>query len=354
MINTPDRQHAVQLINDARAAGARLHMACAELGIGTNTYRRWVRGNEDRRPVAERPVPSHALTPEERQHVLDICHRPEFGSLPPGQIVPRLLDEEGLYVASESSYYRILRDHSEQHHRGRARAPRAGGGPPRHRVTRPNACWSWDVTYLPSGVRGQFYYLYMIIDIFSRKIIGAEVFEQESMANSSIVIQRAVLSEGCLNQPQVLHADNGSAMKGSTLQATLQRLNITPSHSRPQVSNDNPFSESLFRTCKYRPDYPVDGFAELSAAQEWVADFVQWYNHEHRHSAIRFVTPAQRHAGQEATVLKRRKAIYAEARRKHPGRWSGSTRNWKPRKVVWLNPDEDDLVYQQDRKLDTA
>ena len=267
MISTSDRQDAVQLIDEARAEGARLQTACAELGIGTNTYRRWRRGGQDRRPQAVRPVPRHVLSPEERQQVLEICHRPEFASLPPGQIVPRLLDEEGLYVASESSYYRILRACGEQHQRGRARTPRPKGDPQRHRVTRPNACWSWDVTYLPTRVRGQFYYLYMIVDIYSRKIVDAEVFDQESMGNSSEVIQRAVLREGCINKPLVLHADNGSAMKGSTLQATLQRLNITPSYSRPRVSNDNAFSESLFWTCKYRPDYPSDGYESLSAAQ---------------------------------------------------------------------------------------
>lgn len=354
MISTSDRQHAVQLIDEARTEGARLHAACAELRIGTNTYRRWARGDEDRRPDAERPLPRHALTTEERQQVLDICHRSDFASLPPGQIVPRLLDEEGLYVASESSYYRILREFGEQNHRGRARSPRPKGDPQRHRVTQPNACWTWDVTYLPSLVRGQFYYLYMIVDVFSRKIITAEVFEQESMANSSTVIQRAVLREGCINQPLVLHADNGSAMKGSTLQATLQRLNITPSYSRPRVSNDNAISESLFRTCKYRPDYPVDGYADLSAAQQWVANFVQWYNHEHRHSAIRFVTPSERHNGQDTAVLAKRDAIYAEAKRKHPGRWSGPTRNWRPRKIDWLNPDLEDPIYQMDQQLEEA
>ncbi|MCJ8286912.1 helix-turn-helix domain-containing protein [Halomonas sp.] len=147
MISTSDRQDAVQLIDEARAEGARLQTACTELGICTNTYRRWRRGGQDRRPQAVRPVPRHALSPEERQQVLEICHRPEFASLPPGQIVPRLLDEEGLYVASESSYYRILRACGEQHQRGRARTPRPKGDPQRHRVTRPDACWSWDVTY---------------------------------------------------------------------------------------------------------------------------------------------------------------------------------------------------------------
>ncbi len=257
-------------------------------------------------------------------------------------------------MASESSYYRILRAHGEQHHRGRARAPRPKGDPQRHRVTRPNTCWSWDVTYLPTPVRGQFYYLYLIVDIYSRKIVDVEVFDQESMANRSEVIQRAVLRVGCINQPLVLHADNGSAMRGSTLQATLQRLNITPLYSRPRLSNDNAFSESLFRTCKYRPYYPMDGYKSLSAAQQWVIDFVHWYDREHGHSAIRFVTPGEQHAGQDAEVLARRDAIYTEAKQQHPGRWNGATRNWTPRRTVWLNPDQEEPLVQRDQRLEAA
>jgi len=323
----PDRQENKDLKRELRRKEAALAETAALLALRKKARAIWggrgrMISTSDRRPQAVRPVPRHALSPEERQQVLEICHRPEFASLPPGQIVPRLLDEEGLYVVSESSYYRILRDHGEQHHRGRTRTPRPKGATQRHRVTRPNACWSWDVTYLPTQVRGQFCFLYMIVDIYSRKIVDAEVFDQESMANSSEVIQRALLREGCINKPLVLHADNGSAMKGSTLQATLQRLNITPSYSRPRVSNDNAFSESLFRTCKYRPDYPADGYESLSAAQQWVTGFLHWYNHEHRHSAIRFVTPVERHAGQDDEVLAMRDAIYAEAKRQHPGRWS--------------------------------
>ena len=171
------------------------------------------------------------------------------------------------------------------------------------------------------------------------------------MGNSSEVIQRAVLREGCINKPLVLHADNGSAMKVSTLQATLQRLNITPSYSRPRVSNDNAFSESLFRTCKYRPDYPSDGYENLPAAQQWVTGFLRWYNHEHCHSAIRLVTPEERHAGQDDEVLARRDAIYAEAKRQYPGRWSGATRNWTPRRAAWLHPDQEDPIFMQDQRL---
>ena len=181
----------------------------------------------------------------------------------------------------------------------------------------------------------------MILDVFSRKIVGAEVFDAENMANSATVIERAVLREQLLHRPLILHADNGSPMKGSTLHATLERLGVTPSHSRPRVSDDNAYSEALFRTCKYRPDYPASGFDGIEEAREWVMAFVRWYNEEHRHSAIRFVTPAQRHAGEDVAILKRRHEIYQQRRAEHPQRWSGSTRNWKPVGKVWLNPDDD-------------
>ncbi|MBV6274464.1 DDE-type integrase/transposase/recombinase [Alcaligenaceae bacterium CGII-47] len=239
MTNPQNRRQAVELVNEACQAGSRLRSACTELGIGLNTYRRWAKGGEDGRPHAVRPTPSHALTQAERQAVLDTCHRAEYASLPPAQILVRLLDEEQRYLASESSFYRILRATGEQNRRGRAAAPRHVGPPRRHRANGLCEVWTWDVTYLPTQVRGHFYYLYLIVDIYSRKIVGHEVFESEGMAHSATVIHRAVLREQCGHRPLVLHADNGSAMKGSALQVTLERLGITPSHSRPRVSNDN-------------------------------------------------------------------------------------------------------------------
>jgi putative transposase len=141
-------------------------------------------------------------------------------------------------------------------------------------------------------------------------------------------------------QPQqvVLYSDNGSPMKGATMLATLQRLGVVPPFSRPSVSNDNPYSESLFKTLKYRPGYPDQAFADLAAARKWVANFGDWYNHEHLHSAIRFVTPAQRHAGQDQPMLRRREIVYEAAKARHPQRWSGAIRNWRPVAVVNLNP----------------
>jgi transposase InsO family protein len=193
--------------------------------------------------------------------------------------------------------------------------------------------------WLPGPVQGLFFYLYLILDLYSRKIVGWEVFEQESSEQAATVVHRAIVADGRLFQPLVLHADNGSPMKGATLRATLERLGIVASYSRPRVSNDNPFSEALFRTCQYRPTYPAQGFATLEAARTWVLGFVRWYNDEHCHSGIRFVTPRARHAGQDGALLAARRAVYEQARLRHPARWSRQIRNWTPIGTVWLNPE---------------
>ncbi len=177
------------------------------------------------------------------------------------------------------------------------------------------------------------------MDIFSRKIVGWEVHERESADLAASLIRQAVLAERCIGRPLVLHADNGSPMKGATMKVTMEKLGITASYSRPRVSNDNPFSEALFRTCKYRPNWPSKGFATQADAQAWVKTFVGWYNSEHLHSAIRFLTPNARHAGHDHATLVSRAILYANAQAQKPERWSGSTRNWQPAGPVWLNPE---------------
>jgi putative transposase len=341
MISTPDRQNAIVLIDQATAAGARRARACAELGIDERTYRRWRAMNgtpADRRPTAPRPRPRNKLSDEERQAVLDTCNSKAFESLPPSQIVPRLADQ-GRYLASEASFYRILRAAGQQHHRGRARPPAHRPPPTSHRARGPCEVWSWDITWMPGPIRGVFFYLYLILDIFSRKIVGWEVQERESAEHAADLVRKAVWAEGCVLRPLVLHADNGSPMKGATMKATLERLGVIASYSRPRVSDDNPFSEALFRTCKYRPEWPTAGFARQDDAQRWVGSFVAWYNNEHHHSAIRFVTPNARHTGQERGLLDRRAQLYAQARAANPARWSRQTRNWSPIGDVCLNPE---------------
>lgn len=340
MISPLDRQQAVALINEAHQGGARLRSACQALGIDPRSYRRWTHGGAikaDGRPGALRPPPANRLSAAERAQVLAICHEPAYASLPPGQIVPRLADE-GQYIASEASFYRLLREANEQHPRGRSHPPRPAGEPPRLCARAPCEVWTWDISWLPGPVKGLFFYLYLIVDLYSRKIVGWEIYERESAEYAAEVVRRAVLAAQCVNQPLVLHADNGSPMKGETLLETLYRLGISTSYSRPRTSNDNPYSEALFRTCKYCPAYPAQGFASLEETRAWMQQFVQGYNHAHRHSGIRFVTPAQRHQGQDPAILAYRQAVYERARERHPQRWSGSIRNWQPLTEVWLNP----------------
>jgi transposase InsO family protein len=343
MISVPDRRQAVELIDEARKGGARLGPACRLIGITVRTYQRWTASGTvqgDRRPESPRPVPRNKLSAEERAQVLSLCHDPAYTSLPPGQIVPRLADQ-GVYIASESSFYRILHEACEQHHRGRNRRPGVSPPPKGYCATAPNQLWSWDITYLPSRIRGMFFYLYMIMDVFSRKIVAWEVHLRESGFHAAVLVQKAILSEGCLLAPPVLHSDNGAPQKGFTLRAKLENLGVTASYSRPHVSDDNPYSEALFRTVKYRPDYPSRGIELLEDARIWVKGFVNWYNNEHRHSGIRYVTPAERHDGRDAEVLEMRRQVYEVAKATHPERWSSKTRNWDYIVEVWLNPPAD-------------
>jgi transposase InsO family protein len=339
MISTADRRRTVSLINNACHDGARLAQACRVVDISVRTYQRWTEDGKvkpDKRPITSRPEPANKLTPEERHSVLDICHQPEYASLPPGQIVPILADQ-GTYVASESSFYRILHAADEQHHRGRSRKPKSVTPPQGYCATGANQVWSWDITWLPALIRGMFFYLYMIMDVYSRKIVGWEVHSMESAELGASLVHKAVMSERCLLDPPVLHADNGGPQKGFTMKAKLEALGVTPSYSRPRVSNDNPYSESLFRTFKYRPEYPSKGFASIDVARQWVGCFVRWYNDEHLHSAIRYVTPCQRHTGEDIEILANRHIVYKKAKQRHKERWSGSTRNWDPVTEVWLN-----------------
>ena len=333
------------LIDEAVTAGARQSKACEIVGVDARTLQRWREQGigEDRR-AGPKSRPGNKLNEAEEQVILAVVNSPKYRDLSPNQIVPRLADE-GEYLASESTIYRLLRRADQQHHRERSQAPR-----PRPRelaATSPNQVWSWDITYLPSPVRGVFYYLYMVMDVWSRKIVGWTVRDSESGDYAALLIEEACRAEGVRRDELTLHADNGGPMKAATLCAKLDLLNVRTSYSRARVSNDNPYSESLFRTVKYRPEYPRGPFASLEAAGEWVESFVAWYNGEHRHSGIRFVTPAERHAGRDREILERRELVYAEARAQHPERWTGRTRNWEPVGTVRLNPENQETVEQE-------
>ena len=338
MTDLAARTFILAMVDEAKLAGARQRLACETIGLQVRTLQRWRSQPTvgDRRP-ARVQQPANKLDDLERQRILSVANSAEFGHLPPSQIVPRLADQ-GTYMASESTFYRVLTAANQVKHRNAARPMAESIKPRAMQTTGPNQLYSWDITYLPTTVRGVYFYLYMFMDIYSRKIVGWQVYDEESTVLAAEVVRDICTREKIQPGQVVLHSDNGSPMKGATMLATLQRLGVVPSFSRPSVSNDNPYSESLFKTLKYRPGYPEKTFNELVDARRWVTQFADWYNNEHRHSAIRFVTPAQRHAGQEHELLRRREAVYEAAKARHPGRWSGKTRNWEPVRVVHLNP----------------
>jgi putative transposase len=255
----------------------------------------------------------------------------------PIQIVPALADK-GMYIASESTMYRILKNENMQHHRGRSKKPAPRSKPDTYIASDSNQVWTWDITYLNTFVRGLYYKLYMILDIFSRKIVGWEVWPEESGEYAAVLVERAFVDEKIGNAPLVLHSDNGSPMKALTLKTKLESLGIISSYSRPRVSNDNPYSEALFRTCKYCSEYPTEGFESVDSAREWVNGFVEWYNNKHYHSGLNFVTPNTRHNGTAIEIMKKREIVYNTAKKLHPERWTGNTRNWELPETVALNP----------------
>lgn len=325
------------VVEEAVREGARQDQACELLGLDARTLQRWKRtGLGDDRRAGPKTAPKNALTPHERQQIRDTANLPEFRDLSPKQIVPRLADQ-GRYIACESSFYRVLKAAGQVQHRERSRP--AQHSKPRELVaTKPNQVWSWDITYLLTPTKGSYFYLYLALDIFSRKIVGFEVHLTESAEHAGELIATTCSREGVQRDQVALHQDNGAPMKCGTFLALLQVLGVAASFSRPGVSDDNPFVEALFRTLKYRPEYPDRPFASLEDARDFIGRFVRWYNTQHLHSDIRFVTPAARHEGRDDAILARRKHVYERARARRPERWTRSTRNWSPIEKVVLNP----------------
>jgi putative transposase len=352
MSTLPQRISITGLVAEAVLGGARLAYACELLGFSERTLQRWnlATENDPDGRTLRHEAPDHKLSSLERATLLAVANSAEFGHLPPNQIVPRLADQQR-YVGSESTFYRVLRQENQLAHRRSERVPQKRSKPRAVCATEPDQLFSWDITYLPTTIHGIYLYLYIFLDVFSRKIVAWQIYAEESGENASEMMKDLCRREQITPGQLILHSDNGGSMKGATMLATLQKLGVIASLSRPAVSNDNPYSESLFKTLKYRPAYPLKAFADIAAARTWATTLIEWYNHEHRHSAIRFVTPAQRHAGLDQSILARRSALYATARARNPRRWTRKTRNWRRIDIVYLNPDQ---IEKTGESKDTA
>lgn len=310
------------------------------MSIPIRTIQRWEHEIEDGRKKAQKKPPKNKLSEEERKKVKDICCSDSFVDKSPKVIVP-ILAEKGKYIASESTMYRILREESMVHHREESKKPKKRIKPKELKATGPNQVWSWDITYLKSKIKGIFFYLYMFMDIWSRKIVGWDIFETQDSEHAKYVFEK--IKEENDVDGIYLHSDNGSPMKGATFLATLQWLGVIPSFSRPSCSNDNAYSESLFKTIKYRPSFPK-AFETIEDAKEFMHTFINWYNNVHRHSGINYVTPAQRHNGYDKEILKIRRETYKKAMNKHPERWANKQiKEWSWQSEVILNPENNIL-----------
>ncbi|WP_409014907.1 IS3 family transposase [Archangium sp.] len=320
------RRRVLRIIDEAAAAGARLSIACRLIGLSVRTLQRWRKPDSasDGRPTACRR-PANRLDEREKTRLQELLNCSAFKGLSPRQIVPRLADQ-GLYMASEATMYRLLRagKRTSPDREGRTRKQANRG----RSASGPNQIWSWDITCLKGSGQRKFYYLYLVMDVFSRRIMGWRIHTAES-ARSAAKLIREVCRDNKIDPTRIiLHADNGRPMKGALMLNTLRRLGIVPSFIRPRISNDNAFIESLFRTLKSRFFYPAKGFSSLQAAKAWVASFVGWYNGAHLHSGLGYVSADDRYFGRDAALLERRARLYERARSERPTRWTRAARGW--------------------------
>lgn len=331
------------MVEDANKDGCRFKVACEDLELDFKTFNRWKSSSEDKRqgPISE---PKNKLPKEVREEIIKIATSKEHCDDSPWTIVAKLADKNR-YVASESSFYKILKEKKLLEHRGKSK-PAEKRKPDALVADGPCQIWTWDITYLKIFVRGQYFFLYLFMDIFSRKIVGYEIHDVEGMGYSSKLVEQICTNEGVKKDQLVLHADNGGSMKGATMLATLEKLGVAASFSRPGVSNDNPYSESLFKTLKYCPKYP-ERFESIEEAKKWMLLFANWYNEQHLHSGIKYVTLSQRHQGLDVDILKNRREVYEKAKAENPERWSNrAVRNWDREEKVYLN------CLQKDKKTD--
>lgn len=328
------KEQVLETIEDASAGGARKAEASRLAGWSARTIQRWKRrGTVDRRKGAVKRVP-HKMLAAERQQIVDAACAPEYRDLTPYLVVASLL-ELGRYLGSVSTFYRILRDRKLLTHRKES-APRTKREPPPERVaTAANQVFTWDITYLKRTVRGMYFFLYLVLDLWDRSIVGWAVHERENSEYSEQLFRSLATRHDF--DGVYIHQDNGSATKAGTILALFYSLGIIPSYSRPRVSDENPFSESLFSTLKRRIGFPKT-FDTIEAAREWVARFVDWYNTEHRHSGIGLVTPHQRRYGKDHEIFDRRNETLLQAQAAHPERFRKGPKLWSHNPVVILNP----------------
>jgi putative transposase len=318
--------------------------SCALVGRARATHYRHQRGPVHG-PVALRPTPPNALDADERAEVLEVLHDARFVDLAPAQVWARLLDEDARYLCSISTMYRILGRHGEVRER-RRQAKHPKNTVPELIATKPCDVWSWDITKLRGPVKGIHYYLFVIIDIYSRYVPGWMIAESSSGELAKVFIAETLARHDIARDALTLHADRGTEMTSKPVAELLADLGVTRSHGRPRVPNDNPFSESQFKTLKYCPEFPAR-FGSPQDARTFCAWFFDTYNHEHRHRALGLHTPASVHYGTAAEIRENRARVLADAYAAHPQRFASSPQPPKLPVIVWINPPTTDNTHEE-------
>jgi putative transposase len=306
--------------------------ACEVLGIPRSSFYRARQPKSEPKP---RPTPQRALTSREKEQVRQTLNSERFQDSAPRQVYAALLDD-GEYLCSWRTMYRILEEHKEvRERRDQLRHPNYTK--PELLATGPNQLWSWDITKLKGPAKWTYYYLYTILDVFSRYVPGWLIAECESATLAKQLIAESCAKQGIEPAQLTLHADHGSAMISKTVAQLLADLGVTKTHSRPYVSNDNPYSESQFKTMKYRPDFP-ERFGCIQDARAWGRTFFHWYNHEHYHSGLALLTPVTVHYGQAQAILEQRQKVLQAAYAAHPERFvRGEPKPPSLPTEVWIN-----------------
>lgn len=308
---------------------------CLALGLARATFYR----RSKPRLGNLRTSPPRTLSVDERSKVLTALNEDRFCDLAPAQVYATLLDE-GKYLCSERTMYRVLAENAQVRER-RAQRRHPHYTAPQLLATMPNQVWSWDITKLLGPQKWTYFHLYVILDVFSRYVVGWLVADKESAALAKKLIEECCERQQIEPGKLTVHADRGTSMKSKPVALLLADLGATKSHSRPQVSNDNPFSEAQFRTLKYRPDFP-ERFGSLEHARQHCVDFFKWYNHEHYHSGLALLRPHDVHHGNVASKIAKRRIVLSNASAAHPERFPhGLPMPNEPRKAVWINPPKD-------------
>jgi len=307
--------------------------ACNALDIARPTYYRRMGTREEN--ATSRPAPTRTLSANERQEVLEVLHSERFVDLAPAEVYATLLDE-GVYHCSVRTMYRVLEDAGEvRERRDQARHPHYQA--PELLATAPNQVWSWDITKLLGPVKWTYFYLYVILDIFSRYVVGWMIAPHESSALAKRLIAETCEKQNVQPGQLTIHADRGASMKSKPVALMLADLGVTKTHSRPHVSDDNPYSESQFKTLKYRPDFP-DRFGSIQDARAFCQGFFAWYNYEHHHTGIGLLTPEMVHYGKAEAVINQRRIVLASAFEAHPERFVRGLPTPTPLpEAAWIN-----------------